>query len=288
MLWLRGWFRIVLRWSGDSLVFKDEDRLYFTLIGIAVGRQVPWLPGMKCCQSKSKMSAEISIIIPTLNEATEIGRTLDELRILAGSYEIIVVDGGSTDETREFAKNRKATVIRTERGRGIQLHAGARAATGNVLWFLHADSIPPPDALNEIRQALSDEHIVGGNFALRFDGDSRAAAFMNLFYATIRHTGLFYGDSGIFVRRDVYQQLGGFKPLPLFEDLEFVRRLKKHGRLVQLKAAITTSSRRFEGRPFVPVFIRWVSYQCLYWIGVSPFRLARSYHPIRRQSDHET
>lgn len=231
------------------------------------------------------MSVDVSIIIPTLNEATEIGRTLDKLRILAGSFEIIVADGGSTDETVELAKSRKASVIRTERGRGIQLHAGALAATGSVLWFLHADSIPPKDAIISIHEALADRNVVGGNFALRFDGDSRAATFMTQFYEQIRHIGLLYGDSGIFVRRDAYQHVGGFKPLLLFEDLEFVRRLKGSGKLVRVKSEITTSSRRFESRPFLPVFIRWVVYQCLYWIGVSPFWLARAYHPIRRTTD---
>lgn len=233
------------------------------------------------------MSVDVSIIIPTLNEATEIGRTLDELRILAGSFEIIVADGGSTDETCELATSRDATVILTERGRGIQLHAGALAATGSVLWFLHADSIPPPDAIRRIHEALSDDKVVGGNFALRFDGDSRAAKFMNQFYDKIRHIGLLYGDSGIFVRRDAYHQIGGFKPLPLFEDLEFVRRLKGSGKLVRVRSEITTSSRRFESRPFLPVFFRWVTFQCLYWIGISPCRLARSYHPMRRQADLE-
>ncbi|MEP6945718.1 MAG: TIGR04283 family arsenosugar biosynthesis glycosyltransferase [Acidobacteriota bacterium] len=233
------------------------------------------------------MSVDVSVIIPTLNEATEIGRTLDKLRDLAGSFEIIVADGGSTDETCELATIRKAIVISTERGRGIQLHAGALAATGNVLWFLHADSIPPTDAIVLIHKALSDDNVVGGNFALRFDGDSRAVAFMNQFYDKIRHIGLLYGDSGIFVRRDVYQQIEGFKPLPLFEDLEFVRRLKKCGKLVRVRSEITTSSRRFENRPFLPVFFRWVTFQCLYWIGISPYRLARSYHPIRRQTDSE-
>lgn len=233
------------------------------------------------------MGFEISIIIPTLNEATEIGRTLDKLRILAGSFEIIVADGGSADETCELAKSRQATVIRTERGRGIQLHAGAQAATGSVLWYLHADSIPPTDALLQIHEALSDGNVVGGNFALRFDGDSRAAAFMNLFYDKIRYIGLMYGDSGIFVRRDAYHQIGGFKPLPLFEDLEFVRRLRGIGKLVRVRSEITTSSRRFESRPFLPVFIRWVLFQFLYWIGISPYRLARSYQPVRRQVDLE-
>ena len=228
------------------------------------------------------MSIEISIIIPTLNEESEIGRTLTELSRLEGSYEIIVVDGGSTDHTCDISRQLGVTVVAAERGRGGQLHSGALVAMGNVLWFLHADSIPPKDAIGQIHEALSDNRVAGGNFLLRFDGDSLAAAFMNKFYDKIRYLGLLYGDSGIFVRRDAYHQAGGFKPLPLFEDLEFVGRLKQQGNLVRVKSTVVTSSRRFEGRPFIPVFIRWILYQGLYWIGISPFRLALGYRPIRR------
>lgn len=231
------------------------------------------------------MSIEISIIIPTLNEESEIGRTLTELSRLEGSYEIIVVDGGSTDQTCDISRQIGVTVVAAEQGRGGQLHSGALVATGNVLWFLHADSIPPKDAIDQIHETLSDDRVVGGNFLLRFDGDSLPAAFMNQFYDKIRYLGLLFGDSGIFVRHDAYHQAGGFKPLPLFEDLEFVGRLKQQGNLVRVKSTIVTSSRRFEGRPFIPVFIRWVLYQGLYWIGISPFRLARGYRPIRRDAD---
>lgn len=230
------------------------------------------------------MSVKISIIIPTLNEATEIGRTLDALLNLAGSFEIIVADGGSTDETCELAMSRDATVIGTERGRGIQLHAGALAATGSVLWFLHADSIPPANAFAEIRRAFEDQSSLAGNFSLRFKGNGNAAGFMTWFYPQIRRLGLIYGDSGIFVRGDVYRRIGGFKPIPLFEDLDLVSRLKKEGKLIHLDAELVTSSRRFEGRPFMPVFLRWVIFQCLYWIGVSPYSLAKTYHPLHSES----
>ena len=231
------------------------------------------------------MSAEFSIIIPTLDEAAGIGRTLDALQCFREHAEIIIADGGSSDETVSIAESRGAKVIAAPRGRGIQLHAGACAATGSVLWFLHADSIPPPDALRKIGLALEDDESVGGNFVLQFDGDSRAARFMTWFYDKIRHIGLLYGDSGIFVRRDVYQRIGGFKPLPSFDDLDFIGRLKMEGILVRLQGKLVTSSRRFEGRPFVPVFLRWVLYQCLYWLGVSPFWLAKAYYPVRQEKD---
>ncbi len=229
------------------------------------------------------MGIKISIIIPALNEESEIAGTLEKLQSLEGAFELIVADGGSTDRTCELAEAGGARLIRSERGRGIQMHAGAVAATGEVLWFLHADSVPPLVACDEILTAISVTNVVGGNFALRFEGDSRAAVFMNRFYEVIGHFGLLYGDSGIFVRSDVYRQLGGFKPLPLFEDLEFIGRLRKRGSLVKIDTPITTSSRRFENRPFLPVFLRWVLFQGLYWIGVNPTRLAGAYRPVRRQ-----
>ena len=88
-----------------------------------------------------------------------------------------------------------------------------------------------------------------------------------------------YGDSGIFVRREVYERIGGFKPLPLFEDVDLISKLRRQGKLINLDAEIVTSSRRFEGRSFTPVFVRWVTFQCLYWFGVSPFWLAKYYYP---------
>lgn len=230
------------------------------------------------------MNAEVSIIVPAFNEARDIGRLLDTLSGFREPAEIIVVDGGSSDETTNIAREHGATVIEAPRGRGSQLHAGACVATGDVLWFLHADSVPPVNALAEIRGALEDEGAVVGNFELRFDGDSRAARFMTWFYPLVRRLGLIYGDSGIFVRRRTYDQVGGVSPIPLFEDLDLVRRMKRAGNLVHLDAELLTSSRRFEGRPFVPVFLRWVIFQCLFWIGVSPYRLASRYRPVRSEN----
>lgn len=224
----------------------------------------------------------ISIIVPTLNEESEIVDTLAALQCLSGDKEVIVVDGGSRDRTAELAIEHAATVVRSVRGRGQQMHAGALRAEGEVLWFVHADTIPPADALDIMRSALEDQLVVGGNFGLRFGGRSRAARHLTAIYPWLRWLGLCYGDSGIFVRKDVYAAIGGFAPIALFEDLDLLRRLRPLGRFVQLPCPLVTSSRRFEHRNFAAVWIHWTALQVLYWCGVSPNLLARYYRHARR------
>lgn len=224
----------------------------------------------------------LSIIIPVLNEAHSLGATLDAVKEVRGSVEVIVVDGGSRDRTIEILQRRGVRVIRSERGRGIQLHAGACAAEGEALWFLHADTTPPGAAAELIADALKKDGVVGGNFRVRFDGERRAARFLTWLYPQLRRLGLLYGDSGIFVRRETYQRIGGLKPFPIFEDLDLVRRLKSVGRMVEIPVEVLTSSRRFEGRSFVLIFARWAVLQGLYWLGVHPRRLARMYGPVRQ------
>ena len=226
----------------------------------------------------------ISIIIPALNEAACISETLAALRKLDGEKEIILVDGGSSDDTRTIAAAAGVAVSTAPRGRGTQLHAGAVAATGDVLWFVHADTVPPPHALTEILNCLDDPSIAGGNFGLLFDGPSRAARQLTAIYPFLRMMRLSYGDSGIFVRRTVYDAIGGVRPLALFEDLDLLRRLRNSGRFVHLPSQIRTSSRRFEKRNFAGMWMHWTVLQILYWCGVSPNWLARWYGHARRES----
>ena len=161
------------------------------------------------------------------------------------------------------------------------MHAGACAARADILWFLHADTLPPVDAVEHISAALDNQEIVGGNCVISFDGNSRAARFMTWLYPHLRRIGLSYGDSAIFVRADVYRAVGGFKPYPIFEDLDLVRRLRKHGRMIHLPATVVTSSRRFESGSFLFTFARWSFLQLLYWFGVHPRTLSRLYAPVR-------
>jgi rSAM/selenodomain-associated transferase 2 len=219
----------------------------------------------------------LSIIIPALNEAHSIGATLDAARELRGRVEVIVVDGGSRDGTIEILRGRGARIVESERGRGLQMHAGACAARGDVLWFLHADTTPPADAVERIAEALGDARVAGGNFRVLFGGERAAARFLTWLYPRLRMLGLCYGDSGIFVRREIYERIGGFKPFPIFEDLDLVRQLRREGRMAHVPATVVTSSRRFEGRSFALTFARWSALQTLYWLGVHPRRLGRMY-----------
>ncbi len=225
------------------------------------------------------MNYVVSIAIPTLNEEFSIGQTLDALENFDENIEVIIVDGGSDDATLVIAENYNVKILHSPRGRGTQLQAGANHATGEILWFLHADTVPAPDCVREMRRCLQNENVVGGNFTIRFDGERLAAKFLTWLYPNLRKIGLIYGDSAIFVRRDVYERIGGFASFPIFEDLDFIQKLKRAGEIITLPAVVTTSSRRFENKSFVLTFLRWTILQTLYWLGVSPDTLLRIYFP---------
>jgi len=225
----------------------------------------------------------VSVIIPTLNEEIALPRLLAALRLMNDPVEIVVADGGSSDRTADISTSADHWAS-TAKGRGLQQCAGAAMATGEVLWFLHADSIPNANAVAAINRALSNPATLGGNFTLRFDGHGPAARTLSRIYPLLRPLGLCYGDSGIFVRREIYEAIGGFRPLPLFEDVDLVRRLRRAGRFERLSCVINTSCRRFEHRNFLGMFAQWTVLQILYWLGVSPDWLARCYAPIREHS----
>ncbi len=229
---------------------------------------------------------EISVIIPTFNEELTIGKTLDVLARLVNVDEIIIVDGGSTDKTIEIAERykqvKKLKIIKfAEANRGKQLHEGTKHANSDIFWFLHADTRPVQGCARQIKAFMRYEEVVGGNFEVVFDGKSRWARFLTKLYPQLRSIGLIYGDSAIFARRETYEKIRGYKPLPLFEDVNFYKRLQKKGQFQHIKLPVTTSSRRFENRSFVWTFAKWSVFQGLYWIGFPPRVLAKSYKHLR-------
>jgi rSAM/selenodomain-associated transferase 2 len=232
-------------------------------------------------EKSSVVKMRVSIIVPTLNEEAHIVENIRSLQQLSGEKEIIVVDGGSTDQTITLVSAQNVRVLEAPQGRGTQLHAGALASEGDALWFVHADTIPSLHALEDIRNSFKKDSVVGGNFGLIFDGPSRAAKRLTAIYPLLRILGLCYGDSGIFVRREVYFRVGGFGPLPLFEDLDLLRRLRRVGKFIHLNSRLVASSRRFEQRNFALVWLHWTTLQLLYWCGVPPNWLSRWYPHVR-------
>lgn len=224
----------------------------------------------------------ISVIIPTLNEEAALPEALACPDFAGGDAEIIVADGGSRDATRRIAHDAGARVVTGPAGRGQQLAQGAAAANGDILLFLHADTILSAGALTAIRRSLSDDRIGGGNFQLVFDGPTDFAAWLTGFYAKLRQRGIYYGDSAIFVRRDTYESLGGIRPIALMEDIDFVRRLENAGPTVCIDSPhAVTSSRRFENRKPWRIFAQWLTIHALYYLHVSPERLAKIYRSRR-------
>lgn len=223
--------------------------------------------------------AMISIIIPTLNEERLLPSLLRDICQQGADHEVIVVDGGSRDRTLEIAGDYGARKLLSPRGRGNGISVGAKEARGDVLFFLHADSTLLPGALKRINKVLlANTEIIGGNFRLVFDGDTRFSRCLTRCYAGIRSIGLYYGDSGIFVRRSVYEDLGGFRPIPLMEDLDFVRRLERFGKTCCIRDPhLITSSRRFERHHPLQVVYVWIRLHLLFWLGASPERLAELY-----------
>jgi rSAM/selenodomain-associated transferase 2 len=225
----------------------------------------------------------ISIVIPVLDEASALPGLLDELCGLEGQFELIVADGGSSDGTPTLAADHRSRprVVRTERGRSHQMNAGARAATGDVLMFLHADTRLPAEAHARITSALADPAVLGGNFALRFDGGDRFSHILGAWYAFQRRTGIYYGDSAIWLRASAFEQLGGFRELPIMEDYDLVRRLERAGRTACLPGPAVTSARRWQHQSLPRTIASWVLIRWLYLAGVPAARLARLYPHIR-------
>lgn len=223
----------------------------------------------------------ISAILPTWCEAHSIARAVSCCRAVAD--EVIVADGGSSDATVACAEAAGARVVRSGKGRGLQLNAGARASSGEVLLFVHADAELPPAARSAMLKALSNPHVVGGNFRLRFVPEGWSARVFTAANDWRRRAfRIYYGDSCIFVRRALFDALGGFPELPLFEDYEFVRRLEARGATAYLtEPEVRVSSRRFIERPARTLAI-WTLLQALYSAGVPAPWLARFYADIRQ------
>jgi rSAM/selenodomain-associated transferase 2 len=219
----------------------------------------------------------ISVIIPTLHEVDTVARAIASAQQTLEPLEVIVVDGGSDDGTCDAARGMGARVIAARGSRAIAMSAGAREARGDALLFLHADTTLPAGAGRSVRETL--ECADGGAFHVRYD-DGRPI-LRSLGVLRLRLLGPVYGDQAIFVTRAVYDQIGGYRPLAIMEDYDFVLRLRQAGRFVLLPLYVETAARRHRGHGTLPTLARMWLIQALYRLGVSPDRLARMYPPTR-------
>lgn len=217
----------------------------------------------------------VSVIIPTLNEAEYVERTLSAVARQPGPKEIIVVDGGSTDGTVRRAAP-YARVFEAPRGRAVQMNHGAEAASGDAFFFLHADTLPPPEGLSRIRGALSRPGVVAGTFRLAFD---RPSPLLQLYSWCTRWPWirLAFGDRGLFVRRRTFEIVDGFPRWPIFEDLELAARLHARGTFRFLPQAVTTSARRFEAHGPFRQQLRNLELWMHYVAGRDPEEVAHRY-----------
>lgn len=219
----------------------------------------------------------VVVVVPVLQEAARVEAFLLALRAAVGDTEVVVVDGGSTDGTPARAA-RHARVVTAPRGRARQMNAGAAATDGEVLWFVHADCTVPPGALPALRAALADPAVVGGGFRLRFDRRSAGLEFLRVTsHWRARHLHQVFGDQAMFVRRSVFDDLGGFPDLPLMEDLAFTRALARRGRVAVLDPAVTASARRLaaHGPWRMAVLMQWLKVRFL--LGGDPEAIRRRY-----------
>jgi rSAM/selenodomain-associated transferase 2 len=227
----------------------------------------------------------ISVIVPALNEADRIAHTLSTIPLDGSPVEVITVDGGSSDGTPDIAA-RHSRIIRTARGRARQMNVGAAEARGDILLFLHADTLLPDGAFAAIREVLDDPTSEAGAFRLRFSEWTPMLRFYSL-CTSLPVARLCFGDRGLFVRRSAFEAVGGFPDIPIFEDAEMVRLLHRRGGFRLLDLAVTTSARRFLANGTIRQQLWNVGLTMHYLCGGDPRLAARFYGYETRESEQE-
>jgi len=219
----------------------------------------------------------ISIVIPVLNESQTIESCLFRLKEQIKHHEIVVVDGGSDDNTLDIIRAFAGVKwLRSPQGRGKQMNRGAEVAKGDLLLFLHADTCLPPGGLDRIETMMAQEEILAGSFSLSFDEPDLLLKLYALF-SQINHLLFTYGDQGLFITRHIFERIGGFQEIPIMEDVEIQKRLRKMGRFVKIRLPVVTSARRFLTHGIIKQQIQNIGIVFLYHTGFSPVWLNRFY-----------
>ena len=218
-----------------------------------------------------------SVIIPTYNEEKTIEKTLGNLLMHNAGFEIIISDGNSTDNTKKLAQTFPVKLIESERGRGIQMNDAAKSAKGEILIFLHADTMLPANAFEIIGEKFSDKNTNIAAFNLKFDNTNFLLSVYSFFtrFETMFTT---FGDQAIVVRKRFFNMLGGFPDVKIFEDVSFLRKARKHTKILKLKPKVVTSSRRFEKVGYVKTQWYNLIYFLLYFTGKTDKEIYERYY----------
>ena len=217
----------------------------------------------------------LSVIIPTFNEESHITELIQHLQ-KSPPYEIIVADGGSTDNTVDQARKEGAQVITAQQGRAAQMNAAAHHAQGEFLLFLHADTTPPENYQSEITRILQQPNTAAGAFRFKLDTPGQKSTWVETgVHLRCRLFNTPYGDQGFFVRRDTFTKSGRFPEWPILEDLEWIKRIKRLGKVRMSPAAATTSARRWKQGGYLTTFLKHQLILLAYRFGISPSTIAK-------------
>ncbi len=224
----------------------------------------------------------ISIITPILNESENVKLFLEHLNTLEGDFELILVDGGSTDNTIAMVNKyrgiflRNLKLLKTSKGRGKQMNEGAKIAEGDILLFLHIDCTIERDSISIIEKAIESKNIIGGGMIQAFSNPDFFLKFISKYgNFRVKINKIFFGDYGIFIRKDIFEKVGGYDDIIFLEDVELCKKMKKYGELIQIDRNIITSSRRFESQGKLKITIIFITALLINIVGFRPKFLIR-------------